>query len=270
MLPRLLELGPVTIYSYGLLMSLGFLMGILWTVHLGKKIDLTSDTVWGIGLLMMISAIVGAKLLLVIAELDYYLARPSEIFALDTLRSGGFFLGGLLMCLASAVYYFWSRKLPGWKISDCFAPGIALGHAIGRLGCFAAGCCFGAECHLPWAVTFTDPMAHNLVGVPLHKPLHPTQIYEFLAELVIFFGLSWLWKRKSFDGQVILMYVMIYSGIRFFLDFFRGEELGMIFGGTLSSSQLVCLLVIPVAMAFYYRLSHAPRTVPTKSSQKKR
>jgi phosphatidylglycerol---prolipoprotein diacylglyceryl transferase len=270
MLPRLLELGPITLYSYGLLMSLGFLAGILWTSHLGKKIDLTSDTVWGIGLLMMVSAIVGAKLLLVIAEIDYYWVHPSEIFALDTLRSGGFFLGGLLTCLAAAVYYFWSRKLPGWKIADCFAPGIALGHAIGRLGCFAAGCCFGAECHLPWAVTFTDPLAHSLVGVPLHKPLHPTQLYEFLAEMAIFAGLSWLWKRKSFDGQVILMYVIVYSGIRFLLDFFRGEELGMIFGGTMSSSQLVCLLVIPAALGFYYRLHRAPQIFPSKPMRKKK
>ncbi len=254
MFPRIAEFGPLVLYTYGLLMSVGFLTGILWTIRMARREGIGADEIWGIGLLVMVSAIIGAKLFLVFFEWRYYLANPREIFTLDTLRSGGVFLGGLLAAIGASIVYFRRKGLPGWKLSDCFAPGIAIGHAIGRLGCFAAGCCFGAACHLPWAVTFTDPVAHQIVGVPLHIPLHPTQLYELLAEASLFLFLNWKAKTKRFDGQLILLYAILYSGIRFFLDFFRGEVQSVLGADILTNSQLLCLVAFPLLSWQYFRL----------------
>ena len=267
MFPRIAEFGPVVLYTYGLLMSLGFLAGILWTVRMAKREGFHSDVIWGIGLLVMVSAVIGAKVLLVLFELNYYLDHPAEILTLDTLRSGGVFLGGLIAAVGSAILYFRIRRLPGWKLADCFAPGIALGHAIGRLGCFAAGCCYGDVCRLPWAVTFTDPLAHQIVGVPLNLPLHPTQLYEFLAEMILFAVLVWRSRWKRFDGQLILTYTFCYAVVRFFLDFFRHANSGTRWEGVATYSQLLCLAAIPIVFWLYRRLGNRPTSVPSRSKR---
>jgi len=132
------------------------------------------------------------------------------------------------------------------RTCDVFAPGIALGHAFGRLGCFAAGCCWGKETHVPWAVKFTNPLANILVGTPLNVPLHPTQIYEFLVEIINFAILWWMLKHKRFEGQVIGAYLFLYGFARFFLEFLRADpERGSVFGGALTGVQLisVCLVI---------------------------
>jgi hypothetical protein len=121
------------------------------------------------------------------------------------------FYGGLIAALAVAVWYMRKTRLPGWKTADVFAPAIALGHGIGRIGCFSAGCCWGVECHRPWAVTFTSPVAHETVGVPLNIPLHPTQLYEAFAEFAIFGFLYWRIRKPHGDGGIIGAYLMLYS-----------------------------------------------------------
>ena len=130
-------------------------------------------------------------------------------------------------------------KLPGWKTADVFAPAIALGHGIGRLGCFSAGCCWGVQCDLPWAVTFTNPVAHDLVGVPLNVPLHPTQLYEAFAEFAIFGILYWRIRKPHADGAIIGVYLMLYSTARFIVEFFRLHEQGNLLGGPFDTSQWI-------------------------------
>ena len=146
-----------------------------------------------------------------------------------------------------------------------FAPGIALGHGIGRLGCFAAGCCWGVECHLPWAVTFTNPAANQLVGVPLRIPLHPTQLYESFSEFVIFGILLWWFHRPHPTGSVISLYLVLYSVTRLVVEFFRFHEQGNLWSGPLDTSQWISLLVLLAGTSYFVvgRRRAALQTAPT-------
>lgn len=251
MFPKIADLGALTLHTYGLLLAVAFLTGIWLSARLGARDGIHPDTVWNLGLLIIASSLIGSKLLLIIVEWDYYSRNPLDIFSLDTLRSGGVFLGGLLAAIIATSLYFRRKKLPGWKLADVFAPGLALGHAIGRVGCFAAGCCWGTACSLPWAVTFTNEYAHANVGVPLNIPLHPTQLYESAAELFIFAGLMRAWRSRRFEGQVILLYLMSYSVIRFLLEFLRGDPNGNV--GPLTTSQFISVIVFATSLLLYWK-----------------
>src|SRR5690348_9993907 len=173
------------LHTYGVLVALAFLAGLWMTTRLGKSDGLNSDAITNLGIYCALAAIVGAKIMMFLVDVPYYMDHPAEIFFFATLRAGGVFYGGLIGALAVAAWYMRSSRLPVLRTADVFAPGIALGHGIGRLGCFSAGCCWGVESHLPWAVKFTNPVANQLVGVPLKVPLHPTQLYESFSEFAI-------------------------------------------------------------------------------------
>jgi len=194
---------------------------------------------------MLLAAIIGSKLLLLWAEPEYR-ANPLHLLSLDFLRSGGVFYGGLIGAVLTGYLLVRRYQLPWWKTADAFAPGIALGQAIGRQGCFAAGCCWGKPTHLPWGVRFSA-LGHQITGVPIDADIHPTQLYESFAALVIFFFLLRLHKRKRFSGQVILFYAVLYSITRFLIEFVRDDPRGDIAGLTtltgLSTSQLISLII---------------------------
>ena len=176
------------------------------------------------------------------------------------LRSGGVFYGGLICATTVAVVYLHRHGLPGWRIADMGAPSIALGEAIGRWGCFAAGCCYGKEWHGPFAVTFTDSFAHDAVGTPLGVPLHPTQIYLSLNALVIFVILQWAYRRKTFDGEVFWLYVLLYAITRGILEIWRGDLVrGFVIPGVLSTSQGIGLVTALVAGAMLLVLARRQR-----------
>jgi len=141
--------------------------------------------------------------------------------------------------------------LPGFLTTDVIAPGLALGHAIGRIGCLMAGCCWGAECQRPWAITFTNPAAHELTGVPLGVPLHPAQIYESLSEFVIFGLLYRRFHHPHREGDVIGWYLVLYSAVRFTVEFFRNHEQDLIAG--LSLTQWISLATLIAGLALILR-----------------
>jgi len=225
------------LHTYGVLVALAFLAGLAVTTRLGKAAGLNPDAITNLAVYCALAAIIGAKLMMFLVDIPYYTGHPAEIFSLSTLQAGGVFYGGLLAALAVAAWYLKKTRLPVLRTADIFAPGIALGHGIGRLGCFSAGCCWGVECRLPWAVTFTNPAANQLVGVPLHTPLHPTQLYESAAEFVIFALLYWCVRKPHHSGAVISLYLMLYSTARFVVEFFRFHEQGNLWGGPLDTSQ---------------------------------
>jgi phosphatidylglycerol:prolipoprotein diacylglycerol transferase len=202
---------------------------------------LNPEAVLNLGIYCALAAVAGAKLLMLAYDFDYYLRNPREIFSLSTLQSGGVFQGGLALALLVAFLYMRRTKLPGLATADVFAPGIALGHAIGRLGCFAAGCCYGIECHRFWAVTFTNPVANQLFGTPLNVPLHPTQLYEAGAEAVIFLFLYRQFSRPHRAGTIIGLYLALYSVARFVIEFYRAPEGPSSFGGPLTAAQWLAL-----------------------------
>jgi phosphatidylglycerol:prolipoprotein diacylglycerol transferase len=151
------------------------------------------------------------------------------------------------------------------ETADVFAPAIALGHGIGRLGCFTAGCCWGIECQRPWAVTFTNPAANELVGVPLGRPLHPTQLYEAFAEFCIFGILYWRSGQPHRKGAIISLYLMLYSSARFVVEFFRFHEQGNLWGTPLDTSQWISIALFTVGAIYFLR--HRAPELDTSNSE---
>ena len=220
--------------------------------------DLPEQKILDLSLYILASAILGAKLLLVAVEWRRYAANPKDL--VEVLRSGGVFYGGLIAATTVAIWYMRKHDLPGWRIADMAAPSIALGEAIGRWGCFAAGCCYGKESHGPFGVTFTDPFAHEAVGTPLNVPLHPTQIYLSLNALLIFLILEWVYRRKTFDGEVFWLYVLLYAITRGILETWRGDFVrGFVIPGVLSTSQFIGLLTALLAGGMLFFLSRRSR-----------
>lgn len=228
------------LHTYGALVAVAFLCGLWMAARLAKHEGLDVDAVTNLGIYCALAAIVGAKAMMLMVD-QRYRENWRDIFTLDTLQAGGVFYGGLIGALLISWWYMRRTRLPLGKTADAFAPAIALGHGIGRLGCFSAGCCWGVECHLPWAVTFRSPVAHDLVGVPLNQPLHPTQLYEAFAEFAIF-GLLYRQIGKSHrPGSIIGLYLVLYSTARFIVEFFRNHEQGNLWGGPLDTSQWISL-----------------------------
>jgi phosphatidylglycerol:prolipoprotein diacylglycerol transferase len=250
-----------TLHTYGVLLAVAFLAG-LWVVsRQAKKAGLDPGRVTDLAVWVLIAGLVGAKVLLVAVEGRFYIKNPREF--LSILQSGGVFYGGLMGGIAAAWFCVRRYALPGWQTADVLAPGVIIGQAIGRLGCFAAGCCWGKPAQVPWAVTFRDMYASRAVGTPMDTPLHPTQIYESLGALLIFLGLLWLAPRKRFHGQVVLAYAFAYSGLRFVIEFFRGDpDRGSVFGGALSTSQLIAILLIAGAGLILPYLAKTQRVSP--------
>ena len=238
MFPRLLHIGNFSLPTYGFMAAMGLICGLLLIVTLGRNRGLDPDKLWNLGIVAILSGVAGAKILMLLVDFGYYSQHPREIFALSTLQAGGVWSGGLV--LASC---------------DVFAPGLALGHAFGRLGCFAAGCCWGRETHVPWAVTFTNPLAAEIVGTPLGVPLHPTQLYEFVLEIANCLFLVWLLRRKKFEGQIIGAYLIIYGIGRFFIEAFRGDPgRGQMLGFMTDTQGIALLLVIGGGLLWMLRV----------------
>jgi phosphatidylglycerol---prolipoprotein diacylglyceryl transferase len=260
--PKILDLGPITIHTYGLMLALAFICAIWIASRNAKKQGIEPDLVWNLGLVIIFTALVGAKLILFLSDYRYYLENPRAIFALSTLRSSGAYYGGLFLALASAIAFVKRKKLPFWTMADLAIPAIALGQAIGRLGCLSAGCCYGKPTSLPWAITFTDRYAYENVGVPLNTPLHPTQIYESIAVFCLFLLLMWRFSKKHVPGQILLEYITLYSLIRFAIEFFRGDDRGFVLYGLLSTSQFIAIFAFLGSLAVYYFLVRRPVEVP--------
>lgn len=245
MYPELFRIGDFPVHAYGVLLALAFLLALVLAARLAARDGLPRERVYDLGLWLLISAIVGSKLLMLVAEPEYR-ENPLRLLSLDFLRSGGVFYGGLLAAVAAAVVLVRRFRLPWWRTADAFAPAIALGQAVGRQGCFAAGCCWGEPTALPWGVRFSE-RGHEVTGVPVGVALHPTQLYESFAAAAILVLLLWLHRRKKFDGQVVLTYGVLYAATRFAIEFFRDDPRGDILGLTsltgLSTSQLISLLV---------------------------
>ncbi len=234
--------------------ALGMILALTVVFRLARFRGLDPDQMWNLGGIAAFSGILGAKLLLLLVNWREYLAAPGRIFSVETLQSGGVFSGGLVLAIACSWWYMRRERIPFLAACDVFAPGIALGHAIGRIGCFSAGCCYGRETHVPWAVTFHNPWAAEFSGTPLNRPLHPTQLYEFVAEVINFAFLFWLCKRKKFEGQIIALYMIIYGIERFVFEFYRGDPgRGTVLGGLMSGTQLIALGLVVAGFAIYLR-----------------
>jgi phosphatidylglycerol---prolipoprotein diacylglyceryl transferase len=262
MYPRLFELGAVTVYTYGVLLAAAYLLGLKLAMVRAKARGLDANRVLDLGIYIIISALVGAKLLLLITDFKTFTANPRELLTLA--RSGGVFYGGLILAVSVALFYIRKVGLPLWTTTDVFAPGIALGHVVGRFGCLFAGCCYGKPTTLPWGITFSDPFAAANVGTPLGVALHPTQLYEAGAELLIL-GILLITERKgrSFPGRTFWLYMLLYAISRFIIEFYRGDDRGTV--GMFSTSQFISLVLAPLAVAMLVYLSRAKTPEPKRA-----
>ena len=262
MLPVLFELGPITVYSYGVLLAASYLLALYYAVRRARQAGLDASRVLDFGIYIIISAQVGAKLLLLIVDFDHFWRQPAEIWTL--LRSGGVFYGGLVLAFLVGLWYVRKYRLPVWPVADAVAPSIALGHVVGRLGCLLAGCCYGRPTTVAWGITFTDPFAAANVGTPLHVALHPTQLYDAGAELlilVLILATERFWRRRA--GWTFWIYILLYGISRFVIEFYRGDPRGATMG--FSTSQWISMALVPIAaimIAVLWRKGSAPAPAP--------
>ncbi len=242
--PLLLKIGALSFYSYGLMVSLGFLAGIIVAYFLAKKIGVDAEKIIDVGLFVLVGAMLGARIFYVIFYW-HELKSPWEAFMVW--NGGLVFYGGLVFAVLAVVLACKIFKLSLLDVLDVATPATALGYAFGRIGCFLNGCCYGIECALPWAVHFP-----NLPGLR-----HPTQIYASLAGLAMFGILLFLFYRRGFQGQVFAAGVFLYSIYRFFIEFIRVNPKSL-FG--LSDAQLASILLFAGSIVLYglfYRRSRS-------------
>jgi phosphatidylglycerol---prolipoprotein diacylglyceryl transferase len=244
MFPVLIKIGPLTIHTYGFLIAIGFLVALTLAAREAKRQDIPNESIVDVGFYALLSGIIGARLFFIFTNLENYLAHPLDMVKIW--EGGLVFYGGVLFALPTVLWVARKKGLPLLQTGDIWAPSIAIGHAIGRLGCFCAGCCYGKPAEgLPWSVTFTNPGSLAVLGTPLH----PTQLYESAAELLNFLILITLRRHQSFKGQLFLMYILNYSIIRSVVEIFRGDEVrGFLFPG-FSYSQAISAAMFIAALA---------------------
>lgn len=264
MYPRLLTIDYFTLYTFGAFMVIAFLIALWWVTRAARQRGISTHSVISLSLWLIGGGLVGAKLLKIGRLLLEHLAYPGQQLSISVLEGAGDFYGGFLGALGVAVIYFWRHpELPVWQVADLYGPAVALGQAIGRIGCLMAGDDYGSPTHLPWAITFTDSDASLIGGAPLGVQLHPVQLYESSVCLGLFFFLVWLSRRQRFDGEIILAYALGYAISRFIVEFFRGDlDRGFVFGGQLSTSQFIALLVGGASMIIMVRRAHIHGRAP--------
>jgi phosphatidylglycerol:prolipoprotein diacylglycerol transferase len=247
--PELLRIGSFVLPTYGVLLACGF-FGALWLVRRrAPAFGVSPDAAADVSIWLLLAGLVGAKILLVVVE------GPSRYFSswdgfVDLAKSAGVFYGGLIGGVIATFFLLRKHGLSFWTFVDIAAPSVALGQAVGRLGCFMAGCCWGRECHEAWAVTFTDPAANRNVGVPLGVPLHPTQLYEAVGTALLCVVLLKT-ERRRFPGETFARYLFGYALLRFTIEFFRGDPRGTVPGTPLSTSQFLALAGLLIASAIF-------------------
>ena len=268
MYPKLFDIGPINIFSYGLMLVAAYLIALQVGVVRGRRQGLDGNRVMDLGIACILSALIGAKLLLLVVEFDHFRNDPRELWTL--VRSGGVFYGGFLLAVGVAFWYMRRHAMPIWKTCDAFAPGIVLAQAVGRLGCLLAGCCYGTHTDLPWGITFTNTLAAANVGTPLEVSLHPTQLYESVAALAILGVLLLLERRgRGFPGRTFWAYLLLYPTARFFIEFYRGDPRGTVFD-LLSTSQFISVLLVPLSIIMLIVLGRARHPEPTATRRRAR
>jgi len=246
----LFKIGPITIYSYGVMLALSFGVGIYLARKRALSVGISSKIIMDLGVYVLISSIIGARFLYVITNLNEYKSHPLEVIFS---RYGFVFYGGLILATIVGIWYLKRQKLSIWKIADVIAPSIAIGQAIGRIGCFLNGCCYGKTTTLPWGVRLPG---RNPLDI---TPIHPTQLYSSVSDLIIFVILSCLWERRKIEGQVFLSYLILYSIARFIIEIYRGDNPDIFLHLTLS--QIISIFIGLGAITIMVRKSRGNRRI---------
>lgn len=265
--PIAFQAGPFTITWYGVMVALAFSVG-LWTAsRRGLSQGFAAEKILDLGPWLIVGTILGARTLYVLSYWNEEFAAGPIWEVFKVWRGGLVYYGGLIGATAAGVLYARLKRLPLWKLADVIAPSIALGYVFGRIGCLMNGCCYGRECHLPWAITF-PPGSHP---APPGVPLHPTQVYDSLLNLGFYVFLAWLYRRKKFDGQIFAAYLVGYALLRSFVEFFRGDYPVHYLGGWATPAQVVSFGILALGLMLFRLLPRRtepyPRPAQTPSGQ---
>ncbi len=246
--------------AYGVMVATAVVVAWLWFQRRAHAAGLSVEKSSNVAFWTLLGGILGGKLGLLVVERSYYFAHPGEILSIEFLQAAGVVWTAVLGGLAGLVISTWLSRLPVGELLDAAAPTVPVGQAIGRIGCLLAGCCFGDFCHMPWAIRYGSEIAHARTGVHLHRGLHPTPIYELLWSLLAVLPLTLLAHRyRRRPGQAVAVYFAAYGVGRFVIEFFRGDVArGFWFGGTVSTSQLISLAIVPVALGVWLYLQLRP------------
>jgi phosphatidylglycerol:prolipoprotein diacylglycerol transferase len=265
--PILFKIGSFQLPTYGLLLALALLTAVVTADRLGRREGFDGGRMLDFSTWIIVVGLVGAKVLMVISDWGYYRQNPGEILSWATVQAGGVFYGGFIASALFSIWYVRTYRLPALKMFDIYAPAVALAQSVGRWGCFSAGCDYGTPTRSFLGVVFTNPYSREVTGVPLNVRIHPTQLYESLATLVIGGILLWRYGRKKRDGEIFLLYLTLYAVARFFLEFLRGDEdRGFVFHHLLSTSQFVALLALAASVGLWAYLRRQPTLAVAKSA----
>lgn len=242
--PILFKIGFINIYTYGLMVAIGFSLATILSAKEAGRRGISSDDIISLSLVVLITGLIGARLLYVILNLGIFIARPIEIFMIS--HGGLVFYGGAVSSFICGIIYLKKKRLDILKVLDIISPFVALGHSIGRIGCFFNGCCYGRP-------------IYSFFGYKLHKLIiHPTQIYSSLYLLLLYVLLRFQYKHQTFRGQVFYSYLLLYTTGRFLIEELRGDQVEVFLGMTLS--QLISIVVFFIAVFLYIRKRWQLRT----------
>ena len=248
----------IPLHTYGFMIAIGFLVSIATIRKLSVRNGMNPDLNADLAFWLLMYGFLGARILFIITRLDFFLQNPGDM--IKVWEGGLVFFGGLISSCIYAFFYLRKHKLSIWKTIDIFTPALTIAHAFGRIGCLSAGCCYGRPTDVPWAIKLnSDLVDETLRGVPLH----PTQLYESSALLILFLGLLYIFKHRKFDGQVGLTYFMLYPIIRSVIEIYRGDSIrGFVIEGILSTSQFISILVFAAAfIMLVIHMKHAEKNV---------
>lgn len=239
----LFELGPLSVHTYGVMLAIAFWLGIELSARAARKRDIDETRVIDLGIVILISSVVGSRLLYVLTHLGEY--ENDWLGAFRVWEGGLVFYGGLIAGIVLGIAYLIGKKMPVLRVTDLVAPQIALGIALARVGCFLNGCCFGKESTLPWACTFPpDSQAGAVMGA---STIHPTQIYSVIANFIFFVILRRMLYRGYRPGTVFGSFMVLYGCWRFMIDNLRYYEermrVGAMLGG-LTFNQIASIIMI--------------------------
>lgn len=253
-----MNFGGSAVHTYGLMIALGAVALIYVAWHWAERFGIDPEKHFRGAVAIALAAMIGPKLFLVIQDFHFYSRNPGAFFTAAFWESGGIFYGGIVCGLIVMTAYVYRRRLSWLSVGDALAPGVAVGQAIGRLGCFSAGCCWGKPTSGFFGYTFHNPYAHATVGVPLGIELYPTQLLMAAGQFVIFLVLWRVARRRAFAGQVLVVYLLCYGVFRFLIVFLRFYvPSAMLFGGLLTDAQFTSICLIALAVGILASRRHA-------------
>lgn len=252
-----LQLGPITIHWYGVLVAAGILLGLWNSAKRGLSRALPQDKIIDAGIWIIVCGLIGARLFYIFMEWHSIFSKSPwwEVFMIH--KGGLVYYGGFIGGTIGVILYCKFKKIDFWTFADILSPGIALAHIFGRFGCFMNGCCYGKQTDVFWAVRF--PVSHETHNAGVH----PTQLYEATLNLALFIWLSHYFKQNKFNGSVFACYLISYSLIRFIVEFFRGDYLPEQLFLSLTPGQVMSILLfISGILIWMFRRKFFTRSKP--------